>query len=620
VDAGLTTLTGLTPQQLEEIRQAAALADQASRNVLHPSTVESTAELANSETANRLAAQNGGYVMAEGQLFQLTQTGQAITFRPVGLAPASVPRSSPPRLPPGPTGGAPSGALQAPAPTSGGTGPGSTAIVVPGPVPRGFAQLPNVINVSGHTIILQESGELIPPNPSQPAGSARPGELIVRGYSSGWFVMDPDTGRPIAAALQGGEVWQVEKGGTLSLVVDAEGNVQREGGTAITTRSPLEEVEYGRRVQEAEEAVGGGPSGGTRAVAGAMSIVMVANEILAPIGRTLQVQRANIAQYQGQLRFWIRFGASPTLEMRTQNSDEIQPAGTEPSTAAVYGDPVYPRVTAIDTASLAANLETSIQTYQQFIQWLDLAGNVQAVVMEPGWALDQSAAQRALHRTYHAVLAGEPGTRRGRLVDLTPILEPIERRTLAALEGSMSARVSALPAEERANIFALRSGSETDLYRTMGSGWVHPRENIQSASALLGPAPWVHVLERRGGFAFVEAANADAARSTGVSMYTIQKPIDKVLKEVQASDRAIVERWPEDGTLQGFVAGPSASDPRFGGETRYYRRPDEPDIWTVAIGQLDRFWVRESDLVQVEAAALDRYAPAAAAAAGSGNP
>lgn len=238
--------------------------------------------------------------------------------------------------------------------------------------------------------------------------------------------------------------------------------------------------------------------------------------------------------------------------------------------------------------------------------WLDLGLTVEAIGLSPG--LREPTATRGPH-SYWANVAGPARQRAGRRIDLTSVLEPIEERTLASLDSTMQGRVGQLSADERANVFALRAGSATGLFRTQASGWIHPRELIHSANFMLGPNPWVHVISRRDGWAYVEAANADAARSAMVSMYTIQKPIDETLEEVEEGGRAILERANGPGDrLQSFVAGPSPTDARFGGQTRYYRRPDQPDIWTVAIWQLDRFWVRDGDLVRLDQSVVDQYA------------
>jgi hypothetical protein len=310
---------------------------------------------------------------------------------------------------------------------------------------------------------------------------------------------------------------------------------------------------------------------------------------------------------RAQVRFWVEFGANPVREMRTQNSDEIQPAGTAPSTS-VFGDPVYDAVSAIDPAALGRALDDRIRTYQDFLLWTDLGVSLGCLAIDPPRRLGQSAAERARPRTYHAFIDGPPGTRRRARVDLTPVLAPIEQRTLEALDAEVRRTVAGWSAAERGNVYRLRRGSATRLYRLHASGWIHGSEPILSAPSILGPDPWVRVRERRGGRALCDAANADARRSALVSAYGIHKPIEDVMTEVREGGRAILGRWPDTGRLEGFVAGPSP-DGRLG-ETRYYRdpNPDTRNMWTVAIGQLNWFWVDEDDLASLDDATVEAYA------------
>ncbi|HMG52849.1 MAG TPA: hypothetical protein VK601_05200, partial [Kofleriaceae bacterium] len=437
VDADLTTLTGRSAADLEAIRQAAALAKQADKNVAKPAEVGSLAVLGDGKKANEIIEQNDGYVLAGGKLYRLKSGGQGegFTISMVRLAPAfapstaeTAPSSTPPALP--------AGVPQAPPPAK--QGPTTVLakpepIVVSGPVPEGFAEMPNVINVSGRTIVLSETGQSLPPTPSEPLANAKPGELIVRGFSGGYFVTDPLTGRPIAAAMTGGEWWQVQKDGTFTLLVDSTGNVQEAGAVYRFETEPLETAEFGRPVGTAERPTSS-YSGGTRAVAGAMSIIAVANDIMGPINQTLDIQRHNIAMGQGQIAFWTQFGADPSVDMRTQNSDESK-SKSAPETAAAYGEPIYPRVTGINKEKLKATLEASIRTHAQLMTWLFLGRIVEALEIDPD--LDVPTAKRDRKRTYAAITVGPPGSRIWPRIDITDIIEPIEKRTLGALESSM---------------------------------------------------------------------------------------------------------------------------------------------------------------------------------------
>jgi hypothetical protein len=350
----------------------------------------------------------------------------------------------------------------------------------------------------------------------------------------------------------------------------------------------------------------GGVGTGTRVIAGGMAAVIVANEVLGTYGSVLEVQRYNIELGKQQFDFWKRYGADPTMEMRTANANETQAPGTEATTS--LGDPIYPRVTAIDTAALGRTLNGAIRTYRELVTWLSEGDSLRCVFASPPLFAEQTAANRAKRRTYRAVIAGPPGARtRWQSIDITGIIEPIEQRVLADLDQVMKRRVGGWSAAERAQIFKLRSGSETPLSRIQGA------EPVRSASAFLGPDPWVHVVRRHSGRALVEPANADARRSAEISVYQIMKTVDGALEEVQKAGRPITSRWPAQGYLEGFVAGPIPGDDPWIGETTYTRQQGQENISTIAIGQLYKFWVDEDQLVAIDAATVEGYAPRASA-------
>jgi hypothetical protein len=601
IEADINRLTGLSPAEYGEARQAAALADEVSRHAANPAVV-TFAELADGERAERIIRENGGFALVGNQLFQITARGGGFQVSAVPLLPASVPRAATAAPPPQPTTTA-MRALPPPEarPGEAGAAPPRPPIFVPGPIPEALLAHPNIINISGRTIVL-EGGTVLPPNPSGPVSGLRPGEFFIRGFNSQWTVSDPATGMPIAVARSGGETWQVNSGGLLTLIVDANGNVQAEGGTSIVARGAAALPSYGRDVPIPEPAARG-PSTGTRVVAGGMGLFVVVNEILTPISKALGAQRAEIARLEAVLRFWTQFGANPTWEMRTNLSRETVSRTAQPETAVLYGQPVYRFVTDIDVAALSASLDVMIRDYQDLALWLDAGHMIEAITTTPELAPFMTVEQRAMRPTHKAWVGGEPGQRRGRLVDLTAVVERQENRVLGKLDDEMRARLAAMPASARREVYRLKQGSETRLYRLAKTGWMHGDEPILSASSQLGPNPWVRVLERKHGRARVEAVNADARRSALVSAYQIDKPIDDVLKEVTAGGRPITDRQDSHGDLESFVAGPMPGDSRFG-VTRYYRHQQEPRIWSVAIGQLNEFWVDEDNIELVDEATV----------------
>jgi hypothetical protein len=617
IENDIFRLTGLSPADYAQAQQAAALADQVSRQTAGAATV-TFEELSDNARADRIIKENNGFALVGGRLYRLTASGGGVQVSAVPMLPAAVPRaaSTPPPAP------APSALPAVTAPLGGaGAGGGGGAvpprqpIVVPGPIPAEFLNQPNIINISGRTIIFEGAGAPLPATPSGTIEGLKPGELFVRGYTSQWVVAEPGTGRPIAVARTGGEVWQVQSGGWLTLVVDAYGNVQAENAPSIVAR-PGALPTGGARVPT-PEAVTEGPGNGTKFVAGGMGLFLVVNEILTPIARVLQQQQYNIALSEAQYRFWVQFGANPTWEMRTQNTRETQPSTAAPDTA-VFSQPVYRFITNIDVAALSASLDRELQTYQDLELWLDAAHQIQAIDTKPQMEPFMTAEQRAKPRTHQTWVAGEPGQRSGRMLDLTAVIQRQETRVLAALDAEMRGKLAALPTDARKQVHRLKKGSETRVYRLADKGWLHGSEPILSASSMLGPDPWVRILDHKAGRARVEAVNADARRSALISAYQIDKEIDDVLKEVTKGGRSVTSRQERYGSLESFVAGPMPGDTRFG-VTRYYRHQQEPKIWTVAIGQLNEFWVDEDDLVLVDEAAVNASVNAGQAAPTTGG-
>ena len=172
------------------------------------------------------------------------------------------------------------------------------------------------------------------------------------------------TGRPIAAAMTGGEWWQVQKDGTFTLLVDATGKVQEAGVDYRFETKPeeLEKIEYGEASVPIAERPPPGYSGGMRVVAGGLSIIAVANDIMGSINQVLGIQRHNIAMGQGQIAFWTQFGADPAVDMRTQNSDESRSkSAPDTAPAGILDKLIYLCVTGINKKTLKDTLEASDQ-------------------------------------------------------------------------------------------------------------------------------------------------------------------------------------------------------------------------------------------------------------------
>jgi len=605
IDVDLTRMTGLSTDQLASLREAVRLADQARRNTVKPALLTSPEELTNGEVTARIIRENGGVAAVGGQLYRLHAEGRSVTVSAIPLQAIAVPR------PPLPSGGGGAGARGGPRLLPGGGSPGAitpyTPIQESGElIPEWVARHPNIINFSGYTVEIGQ--RTIEPTPSEPLTAARPGELVIRGASNSWVLGEAQSGRAIAGAFEGGEWWRYQGNGVWTMEVDAEGNVRQEGGTTYQVRIG-ESAEYGRRMPGAEESSGaGGPGGGTKAVAVGVGIIVVANEILGGIGRVYDLQNYNIERARARLQFWIQFGANPTSEMRTQNTQEVLPRETQPSTG-FFAEPVYHYVTSIDSAGLGRYLDANIHSYQDLVLWLDLGAMLGTISRDPPIQREMSEADRRREVHYYANVEGPAGSPSWKPIDITNIIRPIEQRTLGSTEQQMRRTVANLSDADRSNIFRIRNPATTLVYRyARGS-------SIGSSSSLFGPNPWVRRVggaewsfwQTRGARALVVPANADAQRSALVSAYQINKPIQDVLKEVRENNRPVTDIAPagaEGVDIRGFVAGPRPPDL---GVTRYYRHPQYPDIWTVAIGQLDQFWIDPDDLEPVPQSEVQNY-------------
>lgn len=617
VNRDISTVTGLSQPDLTALREAAALADQVGRNAVQPLSVESPAGLTEPETLRRIETEHGGLATLHGQLYRITSSGDSVQTSMVPLRTISVPRATR-SLPSGGSAGDVPPAL--PALRSAGRPRSNEPIVVPGEVPLGLATHPNIINISGRPIVL--GSRTIQPTRWTPMSAVQPGEFVVRGYSQAWIVVHPQTGQPIAGAAMGGEMWRVEANGTWTLMVNASGAVRAPRSPAITSRGDPAEAYGGRHpgATETTRARAGGRITGGGVVAGVLAILMVAQEIMGPIGRILNQERYNLQMARARLQFWQASGADPSHQMRTGVHDVVRPAETEATTSAL-GDPVYHTVTHIDVAALSRNLPNIIQTYQNLILWLDMGKQLQAIRLDPPMPREPTANDRAAPRQVQAIVAGDSditvgqaGDRRAVYQDITSIIEDLERRTLADTEAQMRARVGGWSEQERGNIFRLKAGAQTPVYRTARGGL------IRSAAHLFGTSPRVRVIDRAEGGAIgwffqrrpysdrvkVVPANADAERSTLVSAYQISDDIESVLEEVQEGGREIIKRHPESGRLESFVAGPMPGSDRFG-MTRYYRHQQQPNIWTVAIGQLNQFWVDADQIEPVDHEVIENY-------------
>jgi hypothetical protein len=204
-----------------------------------------------------------------------------------------------------------------------------------------------------------------------------------------------------------------------------------------------------------------------------------------------------------------------------------------------------------------------------------------------------------------------------RLYDITDTMMQVQSAVINKVDKTMRTQLQGLPANQQSNIFRLKQGSETPVYRS-----ARGHQPILSSKQFFGPDPWVRPMGKKLETSWwqsfqhgqsedrllVVPANGDAERSSLVSAYWVHEPIEDVFDEVKDGGRPITDRQPEKGgPLNSFVAGPEpGSDSRFG-ETRYYRHND-PDVrWTVSIGELRQFWVDATDLEPVTPSQVSTY-------------
>lgn len=354
-------------------------------------------------------------------------------------------------------------------------------------------------------------------------------------------------------------------------------------------------------------------SPGIRAAAGAAGVIMLANEILGPLGRIRSQRARNLELGRARVQFWERFGASPTWSYWDQSNQQVLPQNTSPDSG-FLGPTAFPFVQDINVEEFAQNLPSHISTFQSFAFFMDLAKTIGTIAEEPPMPQFPSVEERRIQRRYFAyVNTAVPGGRRRH--DITTIINAVRSRTVAQAQTEMREELRGLNENQRSNIFRLRSGSATNIFRS-----AHGGQSIRSSRQMFGPNPWVRLLGQRmrGGIlsaimqghysdrVLVAPANADASLSAQISVYQIYQSIEDTLSEVEQGGRAIISRQPPTGRLQSFVAGPdSGPNARFG-STRYYRHPQQLNDRTVAMGELRRFWVDASDLEPVSASAVSQ--------------
>lgn len=359
-----------------------------------------------------------------------------------------------------------------------------------------------------------------------------------------------------------------------------------------------------------------GPSrfgAGISAAGGGMALIMIANEILGPVGRILNLQRRNIQMGLARIEFWRNFtNETPTWAVWDQ-SNQVSLAQTSELTTGIFSGATYPYIVDINVEALRRVLPTKIGNFNDFALFLDMAKSIQAISEQPVMPALPTAAERRVNRNYYVTVNGPTSMRRR--YNITEIIDSVRQQAVEATNRAERSRIANLPTNERSNIFRLRSGNQTNIFRS-----AHGRQNIRSSRQLFGSDPWVRPLGRRfeGGVwswfrrghysdrVLVEPANGDARQGVSPAVYQIYQTIEATRDEVRTAGRQILDEQESNAQLQSFVGGPSRGQERRFGMIRYYRHPSNPS-WTVAIGELNQFWVDASDLEPVSRSAVERY-------------
>jgi uncharacterized protein DUF4157 len=562
------------------------------RTVYEAST---TADFTNIALVRKILTEHGGLAVASGRLYRLRDFGGQLSITEVPVVSLAF------VYPPGTT--KPSAPLQ--------LGPGLPSTSQPGSpqpppaaLPPAQPQLAPVQPVAPQ-LVPGAQQQCAPGPPQLPLGlplpTLRPATELgrgavpvstvaqslpfVSGLGSSEYIIWGDgvardaEGKPISA-YQDGEIWirVIRPGGTPLPEIDP----------ATGAPAPVARVmtpEGAARLQPTPyEAPGrGGPSTTARVAVGAVGVIMVINELLAPYGSMRQQQQRDIARTQAQIRFYAEFGAEPNWEMREVDANRPLPWSVAPEAGSVWGHKA-PRIVSVNVSAFKERLPGRVTDFQSLVLFLDGAKTLGTILQRgPRYFLFDESAEH----------------------EITATIEKIRFGTLRTIDEEQRARAATRTGE----VFRLRSSSVPIFRYSSGSP-------IKTSHLMLGSSAWV----RPAGTSYrsllgvtdrvqVEPANAEAQQAALNAWYLLNKDIDAVFREVTAAGREIISREPSEGPVTGFAAG--AFPPELG-VTRYLPHPEMPNNLTVAIGELRQFWVNRSDLEPVAADDVAAYAGGAA--------
>ena len=524
-------------------------------NLRQPAEVESLRQLQEPETQDKVMRDHAGFALAEGRLYRLEAVGQGIRISEVVPEPIVQPVAEP-------------------------VGPGPVVQPVGGRIP------PQMLNLDP-TRALRIGETVIPPSAFGPA-ELQQGDFLVVGYERVLQAVDPVTLRPLVGVYEGGRWYMIVGEDMRGLDFDPVTGMRivelaTEGGGKVRAVELATDLPSQTALQRAPVS--------TTAV-GVASIIMLANDILKWMGASLQVQRATIEAGKAEIDLWSRLGAAPVPGIWDAGNMEPAAHGTKPDTS-LRGKWFFPYVADINADLLRAELPRRVHSYAELAVLIASMGQLRAFQQEKDGRMMAvvNRPQGATHRSY----------------DITEAIRTVEVLTLASVEAALRERLALRPAAERhGRILRLRQGAT--LLRSKGEGMFNTQPLI-GAGDRLGPNAWVREIRRSGSKLFVEPVNAEAHQAVALAAYVINDDLEDVWHECKDGGRKVhPAELPEfgDGPLVGFQAEPETEGEQRFGWTRYQKKPDNL-AWTVAFGELRKFWISEDDATVVTDDEVEAY-------------
>src|SRR5207237_9600540 len=116
--------------------------------------------------------------------------------------------------------------------------------------------------------------------------------------------------------------------------------------------------------------------------AGAVGLIMVANEIMAPIAAARDAQAQYNARLLARIRFFAELGAEPRWGMEDMDVGNWLPWRTKPSIGAVYGRWLAPRLVSINVPALLERLPGRLPDFQSLVMFLNTGKDIGVIEQE----------------------------------------------------------------------------------------------------------------------------------------------------------------------------------------------------------------------------------------------